>query len=288
MNNNIPRGYSQNQMMMSRNNQHNFNAGFQPSQNLIPAQDWNNNGNLIHNNVASNVFNETNLDNMLHIDSFDRDTTAFPNPFKFTVSLGGSGTSSEKVYDRDTQTYKIVNYSGVPEPRIQKNFINVKQVILDKVFFPQYITYTRTLVGDTFVYTGLTTISAKYRYLILKIKELDNNRVYSTNNRVGDDSFILYKDKDLGGSGTEIWLSSFCKRTFLKSALKNLDKLSVEIVSPEGEIVKIKYVIAGGDNTEYDMPLSELTGPNQENYEYAIQMIVTTVENDLSTNVNYR
>ena len=288
MSNNIPRGYSQNQMMMSRTNQHNFNMGFQPSQNLIPTQDYTNSGNLIHNNVASNIFNETTLDNMLHIDSYDRDTTNYPNSFKFTVSLGGAGTSREKVYDKDTKTYKVVNYSGVPSPRIQKNFMNVKQVTLDKIFFPQYIVYERSLVGGDYKYTGLTTISSKYRYLILKIKELDNNRIYSTNDRVGDDSFVLYKDKDLGGSNTEIWLSSFCKRTFLKSALKNLDKLSIEIVDPDGNQVKIKYTEAGGDGTEYDMPSTELTGVNQERYEFVIHMTVTTIENDLATNVNYR
>jgi hypothetical protein len=286
---NTPRGFSQNQISMSRTNQHNFNMGFQPSQNLIPQQDFTNNGNLIHNNVAQNVFNESMFDNMLHIDSYDRDVSGFPNPFSFTVSLGGAGTSREKVYDRDTKTYKIVNYSGVPSPRIQKNFTNVKQIILDKIFFPQYIVYTRSLIGGEYVYNGLSTISSKYRYLILKIRELDNNRVYSTNDRVGDDSFILYKDKDLGGSSTEIWLSSFCRRTFLKSALKNLDKLTVQIVDPDGNQLKIKYINDGdATETEYDMPVSELTGTNQQRYEFVIHMTVTTIENDLSTNVNYR
>jgi hypothetical protein len=99
----------------------------------------------------------------------------------------------------------------------------------------------------------------------------------------------LYKDKDLGGSSTEIWLSSFCKRTFLKSALKNLDKLTVQIVDPDGNQVKIKYIIDGdATETQYDMPITELTGTNQQRYEFVIHMTVTTMENDLSTNVNYR
>lgn len=285
----MPRGYSQNQMMMARSNQYNYNMSFQPSQNLIPQQDFTNNGNLVHNNIATNILNELFIENMIHIDSYDRDASGYPNPFSFTVSLGGAGTSKEKVYDKDTQTYKIVNYAGVPSPRIQKNFINVKQVILDKVFFPQYIVYERTQVNGEHVYTGLTTISAKHRYLILKIKELDNNRVYSTNDRVGDDSFILYKDKDLGGSSTEIWLSSFSKRTFLKSSLKNLDKLTIQIVDPDGNQVKVKYVIAGDlTETEYDMPLTELTGSNQQQYEFVIHMTITTVESDISTQINYR
>jgi hypothetical protein len=36
------------------------------------------------------------------------------------------------------------------------------------------------------------------------------------------------------------------------------------------------------------MPASELTGVRQENYEFVIQMTVSTIENDLNTNVNYR
>lgn len=289
MSNNIPRGFSQNQMNMSKTNQHNFNMGFQSSQNMIPSQDFINNGNLIHNNVSHNILNEIILDNMLHIDSYDRDESSFPNPFKFVVSLGGSGTSKEKVYDRDTQKYKIVNYTGAPSPRIEKKFINVKQVSIDKVFFPQYIIYSRTTIDNENIYTGITSISSYYRYLILKIKELDNNRVYSTNDRVGDDSFILYKDKDFGGSNTEIWLSSFCKRTFLKSALKNLDKLSIEIIDPYGNPVKFKYIKSDDpDKIEHDIPLDELIGKNKERYEFVIHITISTIENDINTNVNFR
>jgi len=288
MNNNMPRGYTQNQMSMGRNNQHNFNSGFQQSQNLIPQQEWTNNGNLIHNNVGQNVMNEYLMDYTLHIDSYDRDTAVYPNPFKYNVSLGGAGTSSERVFDNVTQTFITKNYVGVPDPRIERNFHNVKQVTVDRIFFPQYAVYTKTIIDGNPVYTGLTSISSKYRYLILKIKELDNNKIFSTNIRVNDDSFIIYKDKDLGGTSTEIWLSSYTKRTFPKSQLKNLDKLTIEIVDPDGNPVKISYVNDGGDGTEYDMPAAELTSARQERYEWALQMTVSLIENELTTNVNYR
>jgi hypothetical protein len=285
----MPRGYIPNQMVMGRNGQHNYNTGFQQSQNLIPPQDYNNNGNLVHNNVNQNMLNESQMDYMLHIDSYDRDTANFPSQFKFVVSLGGAGTSTDRKYNEVTNTFSTIQYTGVPDPRIQRNFHNVKQVTLDKVFFPQYIVYTKTTVGGIDTYTGRTTISNKYRYLILKIKELDNNRVYSTNDRVSDDSFIIYKDRDSGGCSTEFWMSSYNKRTFLKSALKNLDKLSIEIVDPDGNLVKTKYVDdCDSTETEYDMPLSELTSSRQPRYEYAIQLTLTLCENEINTNVNYR
>ena len=186
---NIPRGYSQNQQFMAQNNQHNFNNGFRQSTNLIPPQDWSNSGNLMHNNVAPNVYNELVMDYYLHIDSYDRDVNAYPSSFKFTVSLGGSGTSSEKVYDKQTGTFRTINYTGVPEPRIQRNFYNVKYISLDKIILPKFAVYSFT-EDETDpnniirTYTGVTSFSEKYRYLILKIKELDNNRIFSTNNRL--------------------------------------------------------------------------------------------------------
>jgi hypothetical protein len=290
MNNYPPRGLSNNQMNMNRGNQFNYGNNYQPSVNLIPQQDYNNNGSLVHNNIDNNIFNEYMNDYTLHIDSYDRDLTAFPSAFKFIVSLGGAGTSTEKKYDESSNTFKTINYTGAPDPRIQRNFHNVKQIILDRLFFPQFCVYTRTIVAGVPYYSGKTAVSSKFRYLIVKIKELDNNKVFSTNNRVSDDSFIIYKDKDLGGSSTEIWLSSYCnKRVYPKSSLKNLDKLTVEIVDPEGNLLKHTYVIDGdATQTEYDMPLSELTGPNQTKYEFAMQMTISLYENEIKTNVNYR
>ena len=276
---------------MAQNNQHNFNNGFRQSTNLIPPQDWTNSGNLMHNNIAPNVYNELVMDYYLHIDSYDRDVNAYPSSFKFTVSLGGSGTSSEKVYDKQTGTFQTINYTGVPEPRIQRNFYNVKYISLDKIILPKFAVYSFTLNEDVppvRTYTGVTSFSEKYRYLILKIKELDNNRIFSTNNRVSDDSFVIYKDKDLGGSNSEIWLSSYCKRTYLKSSLKNLDKLTIEIADIDAQTVKFTCFDATDPTVIEDIPIEELTGPNQQNYEYTIQMTIGAYENEINTNVNFR
>ena len=289
--NNFPQGFSQNQLMMQNSNQNNYRMAYSPNQQLIPHQDWSNPKQIMHNNVEQNVFNELIMDFTLHMDSNDRDTTAFPNPYKFTVSLGGAGTNTEKVYNNKTNTFETKSYTGAPNPRISRNFRNIKYVTLDRIFFPKYIVFARTEVppsSGNYVYTGLTEISEKYRYLIVRIKELDNDRLLSTNNNVREDSFIIYKDKDLGGSDAEIWLSCHSKRVYFKSALKNLDKLTIEIVDQNGNQITPTYKIDGVGN-EFAIPAAEITNADtNEQYQFSLQMTLGVYENELNTQVNYR
>jgi len=223
------------------------------------------------------------MDYTLYIDSGDRSTVVYPNPFNFIVSLGGAGSSTNAMYNPLTQTYVRNTYSGVPMPRIEKNFKNIKYICIDKIFFPKNIVYN--LVGND--YTGLVPLSKKYRYLIVRIKELDNNKLLSTNIHVKDDSFIIYRDKDLGGCNAEIWIAAQPKRTYLKSALKNLDRLSIEIVDNEGKQIQYTYKVNGA-GPELPVPLSELTNPTTtDDYQISMQITLGRFENYLNTNVNY-
>jgi len=277
------KGYSKNQQQQSMNNQFNYGNSFTENQTMIPAENFSNPNTTIHNNLNSNLFNENIMDYTLHIDSSDRNTTIYPNPFKFIVSLGGSGTSTNSTFNPQTQTYITNTYQGVPSPRIEKNFRNIKYVCIDKLFFPKNIVYDLS----NNVYIGMSPLSRKYRYLIVKIKELDNNKLLSTNVNVKDDSFIIYRDKDLGGCNAEIWIAAQPKRTYLKSALKNLDRLSIEIVDNEGNQIQFTYKI-NGTGPEQAIPLSELTNPDSiDDYQISMQITLGIFENDLNTNVNY-
>jgi hypothetical protein len=277
-------GFSQNQQQQSKNNQFNYNNSFAANSTLIPPNDFKNPNNIIHNNINSNVLNENVMDYTLYIDSGDRSTVSYPNPFNFIVSLGGAGSSTNATFNPQTQTYITNTYNGVPMPRIEKNFKNIKYVCIDKIFFGKNIVYDK--VGD--VYTGLTPLSKKYRYLIVRIKELDNNKLLSTNINVKDDSFIIYRDKDLGGCNAEIWIAAQPKRTYLKSALKNLDRLSIEIIDNEGNQIQYTYK-DNATGPEIPIPLSELTNPiTSDNYQISMQITLGVFENDLNTNVNYR
>jgi hypothetical protein len=274
-------GYSQNQQRQSMNNQYNYNKSFSENSTVIPADTFANQNNVIHNNLNSNLFNENIMDYSLHIDSGDRNTTVFPNPFKFIVSLGGAGTSTNTVYNPQTQSIVTNTFLGVPTPRIEKSFKNIKYIYIDKIFFPKNIVYD---VSGT-EYNGIVPLSKKYRYLIVRIKELENNKLLSTNINVRDDSFIIYRDKDLGGCNAEIWIAAQPKRTYLKSALKNLDKLSIEIIDNDGKQLQYTYLNNGN---ELPIPLSELTNPaTEDNYQISIQVTLGIFENDLNTMVNY-
>ena len=285
-------GYSPNQMNMNRNNQHNFNNAFASQGTLIPRQQYNNPNNLEHNNVNDNVFVENLFDYTLHIDSADRDASSYPFPYKFIVSLGGAGTSREKTYDPKIGSFKTTTYVGVPEPRIERNFINVKNVILDKVFLPKYIVYTRSKIYNSdkvvigYNYSGSVPTSTHYRYLTIRVKELDNNRLFSTNNNVRDDSFVIYKDKDLGGLAGEIWIASPCRRQYLKSILKNLDRLSIEIVDRDGNLVVPMYVDSSTTPESYiPIPNEHLT---RDQFQFTVQFTIQCYENEINTNTNYR
>jgi hypothetical protein len=277
-------GYSPNQQQMNKSNQYNFNNSFEQSNMLIPQPNFKNTNNLIHNNVGDNVFNEYNIDFTLHVDSADRDLSGYPSPYNFVVSLGGAGTNKDKVYNSRTNTFQTISYKGVWNPRIERNFKNIKCVSLDKVFLPKYIVYTiQTDVCGNETYVGSVVTSNYYRYLVVRIKELDNNRLFSTNTNVRDDSFVIFKDKDLGGCSGEIWIASPCRRQYLKSALKNLDKLSIEIVDPAGNPVVPLY---DDDSEEYkEVRTSDLLLPQ---FQIILQFTIQVYENEINTQVNYR
>jgi len=282
------RGVSSTQMTMMNSGQNNFTQAYNPNVNLIPAQNYENSHQLVHNNLESNLFNESYIDYTIHVDSTDRNTGVFPSPYYFVLNFGGAGPSRNKFYN-SSGNLQTVDFNGVPNPVIDRKFRNVKTVILDKIFFPKYIGFQRIPKGtepETYDYSGNVTLASRYRYVIVRIKELDNNRMYSTNNYVRDDSFVMYNDKTLGEAGVGIWIASPYKRTYLKSALKNIDKFTIEIVDPEGN-----PIIPTWDNggTNEPIPQSELTNEStRDKYNFQIHFIFSVLENELNTKPNFR
>jgi len=277
------RGVSKTQMSMINSGQNNLSQAYNSNLNLIPAQNYENSNQLVHNNLESNLFDESYIDYTIHVDSTDRNTTIFPSPYNFVLNFGGSGPSRNKFYN-SAGTLQTVDFNGVPDPIIDRKFRNVKTVILDKIFFPKYIGFQRTGAGPDYDYSGNVTLASRYRYVIVRIKELDNNRMYSTNNYVRDDSFVMYNDKTLGDTGIGIWIASPYKRTYLKSALKNIDKFTIEIVDPQGNPIIPTWYDSGTDTL---IPQSELEA-NYYKYNFQIHFIFSVLENELNTKPNYR
>jgi len=287
------KGVTSTQMAMMNSGQNNFSQAYNSNPNIIPPQTYENSYQLIHNNLDSNLFNESYIDYTIHVDSGDRTSAIFPSPYSFVLNFGGAGPSKNKFYNSSTGFQKV-DFNGTPDPIIDRKFRNVKTVILDKIFFPKYIGYIRSGTEDlnatppTFYdYSGNVTLASRYRYVIVRIQELDNNRMYSTNNYVRDDSFVMYNDKTLGDADVGVWIASPYKRTYLKSALKNIDKFTINIVDPKGNpiiptyydpINDINVPIPNGKNKELE----------KDKYNFQIHFIFSVLENELNTKPNFR
>lgn len=280
------RGVSSTQMSMMNSGQNNFSQAYNPNVNLIPAQNYENSHQIVHNNLESNLLNESYIDYTIHVDSTDRNITVFPSPYNFVLNFGGAGPSRNKFYN-SSGNLQTVEFNGAPEPIIDRKFRNVKTVILDKIFFPKYIGFQRLEPSPgLFDYSGNVALATRYRYVIVRIKELDNNRMYSTNNYVRDDSFVMYNDKTLGEAGVGIWIASPYKRIYLKSALKNIDKFTIEIVDPQGNPI-VPTWDNGGDDVP--IPQSEITdAATRDKYNFQIHFIFSVLENELNTKPNFR
>lgn len=280
------KGMQNAQMSTTRSSHNNFSQAYQPNSTLIQNQEYKNSNQLIHNNVESNLLNENYIEYTIHVDSGDRNTTVFPNPYNFVLNFGGAGPSRNKFYN-STGELQQLDFNGAPDPIIDRKFKNVKIVMLDKIFFPKYIGYQRIETSPSvYDYSGNVTLASKYRYVIVRIQELDNNRMYSTNNYVRDDSFVMYNDKTLGDTNVGVWVASPCKRTYLKSALKNIDKFTIDIVDPKGNQI---YPTWNNSGKNEKIPQLELTNLNtRDKYEFQIHFIFSVLENELNTKPNFR
>lgn len=85
-------------------------------------------------------------------------------------------------------------------------------------------------------------INDRNKFIILKIKELNNNHLFSTNTATADNAFILYVDKSIGNHHN-IWTSRNNTCTYPKSALHRLNQLSIEFYDNRGERLHIGIIL---------------------------------------------
>lgn len=224
----------------SRNNNSNFDTAYNPAQTLIPPRDSKNYGFALHNNINSDIVHESITEYTLHIDAADRDTSVYKNPFVFSVSLGGAGYNmvnrSHYVGNNGALAFQTTPSAGVPPPRIDSDFKNVKYAKIKYLTLPRIIVYQYTIDGSgNKIYSPLLlggTILSNYRYLIMRIKEIANNNMYSTNDNIKNDCFILYRDSNYMDAINDIWIATQPIKIFYEDDLRNLNKLSIEIFIP--------------------------------------------------------
>lgn len=285
-------------MNMMNRSQSNFNQAFMPNQNLIPQRDVKNYGNLIQNNVNDNILSEIISEYTVHVDSKDRDITIYPNPYSFVVSLGGF--SSNKTKDANGNPITV---TGVPNPRIDMNFRNVKYIKLKYLMLPRYLVYNRAEIvdGSGYEYTipnnGSTTILSNYRYLLLKIKEIKNDKLYSTDDSKND-CFIIYRDSNYSDAVSDLWFATQPVKIFYDVGLKNLSKLTIQILTPNGDELRLQYSGDNSGNIQYDevngiindetTPSSDFYSNFGENIQTSMEFELGVCENQLNNQKNYR
>ena len=253
----------------------NFNKAYQPNSPLIEKDDYVNTNNYVHNNMKKNLLYETIQDNNVIINSEDRYTTTYPDPFNYVVSFKPTGRATERRshVNRDgSVTYDKVQYDETPGPIITRSFKNVKYVRLDKLILSRHylikIRLNQTInISNTFDVTVSTTATKiysknkdnpsdvsmcnvcyqttcicnfvdRYKFICMHIKELTSLKKYSTNKNTGDGSFVTIVDKLLGGANN-VWIPTYACIDYNYSNLQNIDRLSISFTDHRGDDVTV-------------------------------------------------
>lgn len=267
----------------------NFNKAYAQNSVEIDHRDHQNHNELIHNNIDPELVNEVLNEYIIHVDGADRHRTIFPNPFKYVVTLGGVGP---------TKTNGGFDFSGNPNPRIERSYRNIKQLKIKYVLLPKYYKYDYQVAGNFATYTPSPegTFLRNYRYLILRIKELDTDKINSTNSECRPNTFVLYKNSiySQDDSYTDIWVPTQPIITYADTNLKNLNKLSLDIIDPSGNQIFMKIIENGVEKkmSYDDLNNSASTDTNINLYNWSfnvcLELSLVIAENELQIQKLYR
>jgi hypothetical protein len=215
----------------------NYNNSYKGGMNgsvLLGQPDYTNPGNILHNNVGDRVMGEQIFDHKLFIDSSIRDYSRSPDPFKFMIKFNGIEAKTENVYVIiDGETYSYPRYlEGDTDVVMDRIFKNIKSVVINTLLLPIFIDY-KTNEDGSYSPTGLKLSKSAFKYLILKIDELTNNRCYSNNKVFGKESFIMKMDDEICIFNHR-WIPISNNVCYPDSRLKFIDRLTVEICNDKG------------------------------------------------------
>lgn len=271
----------------------NFNKNFIPNKPLIEKQDIMNKRDTIHDNIGSVVLNEEVVEYQLYIDSRDRDMDVYTNAYKFNVAFGGIGASTEtKVVRSKNAKGEVVEniermyFKGTPKPIIPRDLSNIKYFKISKVILPR----TLTLISDPSFGYSLSSDSqfnlTENRFIILKIKELSSSKIMSTNNIIGNDSVILYREKILSEFNS-MWLPFNEVVLYRNSELQNLSKLSIELYNDKGELLVLKDENDNQLNPKLMLEQDPTNSTILDKLDWLLFMNIGIMANDINTLVGY-
>jgi hypothetical protein len=271
-------------MMYQMNNQvSNFKNSYTSNTPLIEKQDYRNQNNMLHNNVGANVLSENVIEYSIHMDSYNRNINIYPNQFKFSV-----------------------HFNDTTSPNIERQFKNIKYIRLENVILPTYfkIDISDNSIGTYRDASGLGfSNNSNYkltndRYLLLKIKELDNDRIFSTGNVIRSDTIKLYWDVNLN-QFYDSWTTNQNSFVYTNSNLENIKRLSFELYNSYGDKLLMTHIATTSTDTTGNIIVTDPSGNNITNApqllmhplnkytQMEITLIFGVVQNDMNTEPNY-
>jgi len=270
-------------------NMSSFKKAFQQNDPMIERQNFRNQNNVIHNNLHNDLQSEFVVDYTLDIDSKDRDSASYPDPFKYNVIFAPVPVGVERRQEWIDPSNKALGkhvvstvYNGPPPPYITKSMKNIKYIRVDSVILPKYYGIKYDSGTDAWMMDTTKDLS-KDRYVVMKFKNLDSKFNLSTNTTVESNGIKLIPDNIMDGSNFYYAVpgnSYNVIKTYNMSLLGNLDRLYIEFYDSTGN--QLKYT-----NLDSEQEITDVRNPLNVNLQNNITMVFGVVENELATEVKF-
>ena len=177
---------------------------------------------------------------------------------------------------------------------------NIKYIKIKYLTLPRHVVYNVTDASNNIFDTDMrtvfkSTILGNYRYLVLRIKELNDDKLYSTNDNIRNNCFILYRDSNYYDALNDLWIATQPVKIYYDNQLKNnLNRLTFEILTPDFQEFRLKYIdnqaLANIDYNFINNP--EANSNFYSTYTPLIQMSMEIefgiCENQINTQKSYR
>lgn len=269
---------------------HGFNKAYRQNKQFIEKINFQNRGEILHNNLGNNLLEETITEYTVDIDSYDRDTSVYFDPFSYTVMFApvvNSGVSRHEEYidpSNKSLGMKIVEdiFSGPPQPYIARSFKNVKYVRVDSACFPKYSDIVYDTGSSSWIMDTSKNLSFD-RNVTMKIKNLDSSRILSTKPLFERNTIKLIPDTVVPNGNYYTAISandSNVIKIFNDTALGNIDRLQISFYDSFGN--QLKY-----SNLDSTQPITDVRNPKNKYLQHTITLVFGVIENELATEPKY-
>jgi len=205
----------------------NFYNSFKPNETQIYMRNFTNKNDILYNNLEKNILDQQIQEYIIQIDSKDRDTKIYPNPFDMKVSFNPIGDT----YDKSTNT----TYKGTPKPTIPLDFSNVKYIKLENIILPRncYVTFDKD--SNELIYDPNRKLEDQ-RFLLLNIDEINSNTTFGTNDNINRSFGTIFCEKIISREHF-IGHSYGCIKVFKNTELENIKTWTIKITDCSGNII---------------------------------------------------